>query len=105
MPGAGAAPRSLLRRMLLGPDGAPVRGRRDERALDRAPGAACASGEAYAMGTVGRAGRRGCLCRRGGLDGVFGAGREGRFAVGRPFAATKYSSLGVPSFPTRRLSH
>jgi hypothetical protein len=59
----GASPRNLLRRMLLGPYGALVCGRRNERALDRAPGAACPPGEAYAVGTVGRAHRRRCLYR------------------------------------------
>ena len=75
----GASPRNLLRRLLLGPHGALVRGRRNERALDRAPGAACPPGEAYAVGTVGRAHRRRCLYRCGGLDGVLATVR----ALGR----------------------
>ncbi len=55
----GASPWNLLHRLLLGPHGALVRGRRNERALDRAPCAACPPGEAHAVGTVGRA-----HCRR-----------------------------------------
>ena len=80
LPAPGASPRNLLRRLLLGSDGALVRGRGDERALDRAPGAACPPGEAYAVGTVDRARRRRCLYRRGSLDGALlmagGAARD-----------------------------
>src|SRR5947207_10339193 len=64
LPAAGASPRSLLRRLLLGSYGAFVCGRGDERALDCAPGAARPSGETYSVRTVGRARRRHCLCRR-----------------------------------------
>ena len=67
---AGVSPRNLLRRLLLGADGAFVCGRGDERALDRAPGAAGPSGEAHPVRTVDRARRRRCLCRRRGLDVV-----------------------------------
>src|SRR2546430_13745439 len=70
LPAAGASPRSLLRRLLLGSYGAFVCGRGDERALDCAPGAARPSGETYSVRTVGRARRRRCLCRRGRLDVV-----------------------------------
>ncbi len=66
----GLSPRNLLRRLLLGPHGALVRGRRDERALDCAPGAARPSGETYAVGTVDRAHRRRRMYRCGSLDGV-----------------------------------
>ncbi len=58
LPAAGASPRSLLRRLLLGSYGAFVCGRGDERALDCAPGAARPSGETYSVRTVGRARRR-----------------------------------------------
>src|SRR5262249_53505962 len=70
LPAAGASPRSLLRRLLLGSYGAFVRGRGDERALDRAPGAACPFGETRSARPVGRARRRRRLCRRGRLDVV-----------------------------------
>jgi predicted metal-binding membrane protein len=43
----------------------------DERSLDRAPGAACPSGESYSIRPEGRARRRRCLYRRGCLDVVF----------------------------------
>jgi hypothetical protein len=68
---AGASPRRLLRRLLLGADGASVRGWSDERALDRAPCAAGSSGEAYAHRTVDRARRRSGLRRCRCLDAVF----------------------------------
>jgi hypothetical protein len=57
-----------LRWLLLGSDGTFVCRRGDERALDRAPRAACPFGEAHALWTAGRARRRSCLYRRRGLD-------------------------------------
>src|SRR5215813_10988459 len=78
LPAAGASPRSLLRRLLLGSDGALVRGRGDERALDRAPGAARPSGKTYSFRPMGGARRWRCLCRSGRLDVViFAAVKSG----------------------------
>src|SRR5215470_12728159 len=70
LPAAGASPRSLLRRLLLGSYDAFVRGGGDERALDCAPGAACPFGETRSARPLGRARRRRRLCRRGRLDVV-----------------------------------
>jgi predicted metal-binding membrane protein len=67
---AGAPTRRLLRRLLLGSDGAFVRGRSDECALDCASRAAGPFGEACAHWAVDRARRRRCLCRRRCLDVV-----------------------------------
>jgi len=72
LPAAGASPRNLLRRLLLGSDGTFVCGRGDERALDRAPGAAYPFGENYPLWTVGRTRRRRWLCRGGCRDAVIG---------------------------------
>src|SRR5262249_33237966 len=69
LPADRPSPRSLLRRLLLVSYGTFVCGRGDERALDRAPGPACPSGETYSR-AVGRARRRHCLCRRGRSDVV-----------------------------------
>src|SRR6516162_1402517 len=70
LPAAGASPRTLLRRVLLGSNGTFVRWRSDERALDRAVGAACPSGETYSVRPVGCA-RRWCrLHHCGRMDGV-----------------------------------
>src|ERR1700682_1697106 len=71
LPAAGASPRGLLRRLLLGSDGTVVCGWGDERSLDRAPGAACPSGESYSVRPEGRTRRRRCLFRCGCLDVVF----------------------------------
>src|ERR1700676_4113617 len=70
LPAAGASPRGLLRRLLLGSDGTVVCGWGDERSLDRAPGAACPFGESYSVWPEGRPRRRRCLYRRGCLDVV-----------------------------------
>src|SRR5262249_34723956 len=70
LPAAGASQRSLLRRLLLGSYGAFVRRRGNERALDRAPGAACPFGETRSARPLGRARRRRRLCRCGRLDVV-----------------------------------
>src|ERR1700730_139086 len=70
LPAAGVSPRHLLRRLLLGADGAFVCERGDERALDRGPGAACPFGESYSIRMVDRTRCRRCLCRRGHLDVV-----------------------------------
>src|SRR6516165_6239501 len=56
---AGAAPRSLLRRLLLDADGTFVCGRRYERALDRAPRVAHSFGEAFSIRALDLA-----CCRR-----------------------------------------
>src|SRR6516225_8237084 len=70
LPAAGASPRTLLRRVLLGSNGTFVRWRSDERALDRAVGAACPSGENYSVRPVGCA-RRWCrFHRHGRMDGA-----------------------------------
>src|SRR5262249_60707120 len=95
LPAAGASPRGLLRRLLLGSYGAFVRGRGDERALDRAPGAACPFGETRSARPVGRARRRRRLCRRGRLDVViFTAAMRGMLIY---FCAP----LGTASLKTR----
>src|SRR5204862_5559239 len=67
LPAAGASARRLLCRLLLGFDGASVRGRGDECALDYAFGTACPFGETYAGRTMDRAGCRHCMCGRGRL--------------------------------------
>src|SRR6185369_9704730 len=54
LPAAGASTRRLLCRLLLGLDGAFVRRRGDERALDCAFGAARPVGETYADRTMDR---------------------------------------------------
>src|SRR5215475_16163379 len=56
---AGAAPRGLLRRLLLDADGTFVCGRRYECALDRAPRIAHSFGEAFSIRALDRA-----CCRR-----------------------------------------
>src|SRR4029077_13187805 len=68
LPCVGASAWGLLRGVLLGSDGTFVCRRGDERALDRAPRAACPFGKTYSLWTVGRARRRSCLYHRGGLD-------------------------------------
>src|SRR5262245_55660961 len=73
LPAARTPPRGLLRRLLLGFDGALVCGRGDERALDCAPGIARPSRETYSLRPGGRARRWRCLCRGGRLDVVFPA--------------------------------
>src|SRR5262249_60586463 len=56
---AGAAPRGLLRRLLLDADGTFVCRRRYERALDRAPRVAHSFGEAFSIRALDRScGRR-----------------------------------------------
>src|SRR5262245_53529913 len=62
LPVAGVSPRSLLRRLLLGSDGAVVRCRRDERALDRAPVRARPAREVDSVRTMGCARGRSRLC-------------------------------------------
>ena len=63
----GAAPRGLLRRLLLDADGTFVRGRRYERALDRAPRVAHSFGEAFSIRALDRTccGRCFSRCRSG----------------------------------------
>ncbi len=80
LPAAGIAPRSLLRRLLLDSDGAPVRRRRDERAVDCAARVARSAGETHAVGQVGGAHRGRGLYRRRRVDGPldFGRHRYGR---------------------------
>src|SRR5215470_14064464 len=74
LPAAGASTRRLLCRLLLGFDGAFVRRRGDERALDCAFGAACPFGETYFGRTMDRARGRRCMCGRRRLDtGVLAA--------------------------------
>src|SRR6516165_10178147 len=70
LPCIGTSARRLLRRVLLGSDGTFVCRRGDERALDRAPRAACPFGETYSPWPVGRARRWSCLYRRWRLDAV-----------------------------------
>jgi hypothetical protein len=57
--------RRILRRLLLGPDGAAFRRRHHELALDRWPNSLCAGGESCAAGRVGCA-RSGARLYRGG---------------------------------------
>ena len=67
LPAAGASARRLLCRLLLVFDGAFVRRRGDERALDCTFGTACSFGEAYPGRTMDRACGRDCMCGRGRL--------------------------------------
>jgi hypothetical protein len=67
----GASARRLLRRLLLGSDGAFVCGRGDECSLDRTARAAYPFGESYPRRTLDRARRRSCLCSDGRLDAAF----------------------------------
>src|SRR3954454_949730 len=64
LPATGASARSLLCRLLLGLDGAFVRRRGDERALDYAFDATCPFGEIDAGRTMGRACCRHRMCGR-----------------------------------------
>ena len=81
LPAAGASPRSLLRRLLLGSDGTFVCGRCDERALDRAPRSACSSRETHSVRTVDRTRRRRCVCRCGRRDVVIFAAVMSRLLI------------------------
>src|ERR1700730_92954 len=63
--------------MLLGSHGAFVCRRGDERALDRAAGAAYPFGENYSLWKVGRTRRRRWLCRGGRLDAFIVAAMTG----------------------------
>src|ERR1700694_5292355 len=100
LPAAGASPRGLLRRLLLGSDGTVVCGWGDERSLDRAPGAACPSGESYSVRPEGRTRRRRCLYRRGCLDVVVFTAVTSRLL----FYVMYDHDMAIPSISPRRLA-